>query len=57
MSHVSRFHIIENRQNQAILCLETVNDVNKFVQTKRRRSIIDREDWNENPGLLDGLDK
>jgi hypothetical protein len=34
-----------------------MNDVNKFVQTKRRRSIIDREDWNENPGLFDGLDK
>jgi hypothetical protein len=57
MSHMSRFHVIENRQNQATLCFVAFHDVDKFFQTERRRSIIDREDRNENSGLFDGCDK
>jgi hypothetical protein len=34
-----------------------MKDVEKFIQTKQRRSIVDREDWNEYPGLFDGLYK
>jgi hypothetical protein len=57
MSHVRRFYIVKNRQNQTTICLETMKDVEKFIQTKQRRSIVDREDWNEYPGLFDGLYK
>jgi hypothetical protein len=34
-----------------------MNDVDKFIQTKGRRSIADREYRNENPGIFNGLDK
>jgi hypothetical protein len=56
MSHVRRINAIENRQNQTTCCLETVNDVDKFVQTKRRRSIVDREHGYGNPGLFNVLE-
>jgi len=57
MSHMRRFHTKENRQNEAILCLVAMNDVNKFIQTKRRRGIVDRKHRNKNPGFINGLEK
>jgi len=57
MSHVSRFHAEENRQNEATLCLVAVHYVDKFIQTKRRRGIVDRKHRNKNPRFFNGLEE
>jgi hypothetical protein len=47
MPHMRRINIVENRQNfPTILFLEAMNDVDKFIKAKRRRSIVDREHKN-----------
>ena len=57
MSHIRRIHTKENRKNYATLCLVAVNDMDKFVQTKWRRAIVDRKHWNKNSRFFNGLDE
>jgi len=57
MPYVSRIHAKEDGQNETTLCLVAVNDVDKFVQTKRRRSIVDRKHRNKNSRFFNGIDE
>jgi len=57
MAHISRIRTKENRQDEATLCLVTMNNVNKFVQAKFWRGIVDRKHRNKNPRFFNGLDE